>query len=367
MSVVNQMLQDIDARREAAGIEALGANADIRSVRPPPRRRIRSSRRGPWLFAALAAFGIALWLTWGDWQFRNATPVTPLPTGKVVTSNPPPPAPAAAPVAAPVVLEVPPVPIDTTVGKPVEPAAITGVATIAAGPTAVPRVDKALTIPASEAPIPIRRASSPPSAETLKLSMKLSALVADAPPVPATAMPASPPTAPGVTTITNIPVRQVAADETVAAARALWNDGARPAALTTLRDALAAAETAKTPRAITVLARELARLEVADNRAQVALDLMRRLESLFADDPDAWALRGNAEQRLALHADAAESYLTALRLRPGEGKWMIGAAISLAANGRMEDARTWVERARERGAVTPTIGAYLQQLGVTAR
>ncbi|MBC7625226.1 MAG: hypothetical protein H7232_17805 [Aeromicrobium sp.] len=174
-------------------------------------------------------------------------------------------------------------------------------------------------------------------------------------------------TVPGKTTITNVPVRQVAFDETINIARSLWSEGSRASALTTLRDALAAAESTRNQRATAALAREVARLDVADNRAQLALDMLKRLENLLGDDADAWSLRGNAEQRLALHADAVQSYLIALRLRPTEGKWMIGAAISLAAVGRLDEAQSWAERARERDAVTPAIASYLQQLGITSR
>ena len=207
------------------------------------------------------------------------------------------------------------------------------------------------------------------------MSMQLSMLVADAPPAPAPATATSKrapvasvaPAAPGTTTITNTPIRQVATDETLAVARTLWANGARTDAMATLREALAAAESARSQRSIAALARELARLEVADNRPQSALDLLRRLEGTLVDDADAWALRGNAEQRLGLHADAAQSYLGALRLKPSEGKWMLGAAISLAAAGRMDEAQSWVEKARERDAVTPTIASYLLQLGIAPR
>ena len=215
-------------------------------------------------------------------------------------------------------------------------------------------------------PPPAPRNSAQRSTEILKLSQQLSVQLAE---MPAARLPASPrrptvPTSSEVATATNLPVRQVAADETVVIARSLWSEGSRAAALATLREALATAETARSNRAAAPLARELARLEVADNRAQVALDLLRRLEGLFGDDADAWALRGNAEQRLVMHTEAAQSYLAALRLRPTEGKWMLGAAISLAASGKLDEAQNWVERAREREAVTPTIAAYLQQLGI---
>ena len=134
-----------------------------------------------------------------------------------------------------------------------------------------------------------------------------------------------------------------------------------------LETLLAMAEATRNNRATIVLAQELARLDMADNHAEDALNLLRRLEPVFSEDADAWALRGNAEQRLAMHAEAAQSYLVALRIRPSEGKWMLGAAISLAAIGKLDEAKTWVERARERGAITPTISAYLQQLGIMAR
>lgn len=160
------------------------------------------------------------------------------------------------------------------------------------------------------------------------------------------------------------PVRQVAAEETVQVARALWGEGAQGAALATLREALAAAESSRNPAAAATLAREQARLEVAGNRPQAALDLLRRMEPALRGDAEALALRGNAEQRLALHADAAASYLAALRLKPTEGKWMLGAAISLAAGGDLDAAQAWVDQARDRGAITPPIAAYLQQLGI---
>lgn len=137
--------------------------------------------------------------------------------------------------------------------------------------------------------------------------------------------------------------------------------------MTTLRDSLSVAEAARNAAAAALLAREIARLDIAENRSQTALDLLKRLESLVGDDADVWALRGNAEQRLGMHAEAAESYLAALRLRPTEAKWMLGAAISMAANGKPDEARVWAERAAERGAVSPTIANYLRQLGVTLR
>ncbi len=212
---------------------------------------------------------------------------------------------------------------------------------------------------------PLKSPSRPPDAANVAKPNKASGAVR---PVAAAAV-APPVTVRPVETAPSPPVavRQVAAGETVASARLMWQEGSRNNAYATLREALAAAEASRDPQATRTLALELARLELAGNRAQAALDLLRRQGVLLGDDADALALRGNAQQRLMLHGEAAESYLAALRLRPTEGKWMLGAAISLAADGRTEEAQAWANRARDRGAITPPIAAYLQQLGVGTR
>jgi Flp pilus assembly protein TadD len=377
MSVVNRMLQDIDRRRAAALSQNGGGTHAHRDVRGVAKQSDRSRPlRLPiaWLgLALLIVFfvGLSLW---------NRTTTAP----DVAVSN--------VPTAATATSAVSPSP-NASLG-----AGSAAVVENRATSTSTAPIATIATIEATgsaSSTAAARTALQP--AERLKLSMQLSALVADAPverakratenanvapsatgtaiaaPLATSPVPSLPTAAPlttsspGKTTITTVPVRQVASDETITAARQLWSDGARASALTTLRDALAAAESARNQRATAPLARELARLEVADNRPQLALDLLKRLENLLSEDADAWALRGNAEQRLGLHADAAQSHLIALRIRPTEGKWMIGAAISLAALGKLDDAQMWAERARERDAVTPAIAAYLQQLGITGR
>ncbi len=328
MSVVNRMLQDIDRRRAAAGVDTPKAYPDIRSVatRPSHAAPIGRTILIAALFIGACAAGAIIWRESKVRTLENTTSppqIDDAGKGRLQAERP-----------AEVVLPAEVVPIaPEPIGKLV-----------------------------AESPAP------QPSAETLRLSLKLSALAANLPAarLPATAAPVANAVAPGTTTISRSPVRQVAADETVQAARGMWNDGSRVGAVATLREALAVAETTHNDRATVVLARELARLDVADNRVEDALNLLRRLEPVFSEDADAWALRGNAEQRLAMHAEAAQSYLAALRIRPTEGKWMLGAAISLAAIGKLDEAKTWAERARERGAITPTISAYLQQLGITA-
>ena len=352
MSVINRMLQDIDRRQAAADLAASATHPDIQRVKPRVEAAATATGLG-WKFALLVG-SVALVL-WALGLWRAPSPISPtLPTAPSVAA------------------QVAPLPSSTPAqaGPPGPAAAIdSATAVLVAAPPPAPE-----QAPSEAAVTPVAVAKT--ASEKLKMSMQLSMLVAESPvvrPPTRTAVPlalvAAPltATAAGTTSIASVPVRQVATDETIASARALWADGARADAVATLREALAAAESVRNQRTTAPLARELARLEVADNRAQNALDLLLRLESLFADDAEAWALRGNAEQRLALHAEATQSYLAALRLRPSEGRWMLGAAISLAAAGQLDEARGWVERARERDAVTPAIASYLQQLGISAR
>lgn len=348
VSIVNRMLQDIDRRRTAGGGDALAAHADIRSVAARPSEFARTGHRA-WIVALIMATCVAAVFVWREWRAQSLPGAVP--QAIVVTR-------------APATVQG----VSMSAGPPsaqvIESAAPPSATVAEVSATVAAPSEKQAANPPSE-----QRNAAPASTEMLKLSMQLSAQLAEIPPSRLTAKSTSSAavTAPGTTTVTNVPVRQVATDETIAAVRALWNGGSRTGALATLRDALATAEAARNDRATAPLARELARLEVADNRAQGALDLLRRLENLLGDDADAWALRGNAEQRLAMHAEATQSYLSALRMRPTEGKWMLGAAISLAASGKLDEAQTWVERARERDAITPTIATYLQQLGIVAR
>ena len=348
VSVVNRMLQDIDRRRTAGGIEALAVHADIRSVAARSREFARTGHRA-WIVALMIALCVAAVFVWREWRAQSLPGAVPQ---AIVATQ------------APATVQ--------SISMPVEKPAVRVTESAAPPPAAVAEVSATVVAPSEKQaanPPSEQRNAVPLSADTLKLSMQLSAQLAEIPPSRMTAKnaPSAAVASPSTTTVTNVPVRQVATDETIAAVRALWNGGSRTGALATLRDALATAEAARNDRATAPLARELARLEVADNRAQGALDLLRRLENLLGDDADAWALRGNAEQRLAMHAEATQSYLSALRMRPTEGKWMLGAAISLAASGKLDEAQTWVERARERDAITPTIATYLQQLGIVAR
>ena len=217
MSVVNRMLQDIDRRRTAAGIDVRDVHADIRSVTPVPPRPVRSGRR-VWMGVLLICAGVVAAIVWRE---RRAGELPVAAPATIVASRSP-------PVVGNSPLPAPPQPAEAAETNSPQPATPTEPAAVAPVAIERPVVD----------PPPVPSRTALPSAETLKLSLQMSALVAERP--VARSRVAGPPVASTgaqvTSTIADVPVRSVAADETVLAARALWNDGARPGALATLRD-----------------------------------------------------------------------------------------------------------------------------------
>lgn len=168
--------------------------------------------------------------------------------------------------------------------------------------------------------------------------------------------------------------RLAAAQEAVTQARNLWNAGSREAALDAMRQAVAVAERAQASvpdpvglPAFQTLVRELARMELAQGQVSQLLEQLVRLEPLLADQADLWAVRGNAAQRLGRHQESVYAYGMALKLRPGEPRWMLASAVSLALQGQLAAAAEQAEKARAAGAVSPEVLAYLRQLGVSLR
>ena len=162
--------------------------------------------------------------------------------------------------------------------------------------------------------------------------------------------------------------------QALAQAQSVWNSGSHAPAIELLREVLTAAERenlGRTPAdnhwVLAVLARELARMELEEGREAQALEMLTRLEPVLSGVADIWAIRGNAAQRLGLNQESAAAYLRALKLRPDEPRWMLGAAVSLAAQGQTTSAAELAEKARTSGALSPEVATYLRRLGVTLR
>jgi Flp pilus assembly protein TadD len=194
-------------------------------------------------------------------------------------------------------------------------------------------------------------------------------MVAPSPPAAATSTLANAnanPDAPGTS------ARQLQAGrEALAQAQNLWNAGSHDTAVELLQQALALAErsanaapTAPNTQLLATLAREQARMQIADGRPQAALEGLTRLEPLLGREAEAWAMRGNAAQRLGRHQDSVHAYTTALQLRPNEQRWLLGAAVSLAALGQTANAAEMATKARAQGPISKEVQAYLRQAGV---
>jgi tetratricopeptide (TPR) repeat protein len=168
--------------------------------------------------------------------------------------------------------------------------------------------------------------------------------------------------------------QQLAAREALAQAQTLWNAGAHDNAIDLLQQAVATAERSalSTPgvpatQALATLARELARMHVAQGRPGASVDMLTRLEPLLSGEPEIWAVRANAAQRAGRHQDSVNAYAVALQSRPNEQRWLLGAAVSSAALGQTANATALAERAASVAPVPKDVQGYLRQMGVSLK
>ena len=349
MSVINKMLRDLDQRqvKATASTDPQGGVPSGTAV-PADFARASSSpgespRRGRpvLLVGAGAVLALVIGASW--WAAQRAGPST-----SIVASAPVVQPTAAASAASAPVVALPPTPAPSE-----------------AVPVPVPVV-------ASPAPAPIALAAPPPSAApplasarrepaTLGLRMdttltprKGSERVMTSERAAASELPKGP-----------------TPNEALERAQALWNTGSREAAIDLLQDAVAVAERAGAGSTfaqgnpvLLPLVRELTRMQLAESRHSAVWDVLTRLEPQLGTAPDLWAIRGNAAQRLGRHQDSVHAYMTALQSRPTEQRWLLGAAVSLAALGQTSSAAEMADKARAVGVVSPEVLAYLRQMGV---
>ena len=395
MSVINKMLRDLDSRQaERTGLAPtpdtrMGVVRDTLSVKSSEQwgLKAQSLRRVVQLvMAVLALGGVAAW-----WYLNQAASPRPLVQAiQLAISAKPQPQPQ--PVAPPVSPSAPLVTNSLTVAP---PPMIPAPVSVAALPAVVSRPESAKLPVTASVPAP------KPGAAQVYFSLKMDNLLQHVPspavaarlaagtprtasgPILSPSAPSEPlqvPTAASKviasTTLTapQSQARPPAAQEALAQAQQLWNAGSRSAAIDLLHEALTLAERASLAGApsgsgsvVASIARELARMELAEGRVSQVLVLLTRLEPLLSDVADIWAIRGNAAQRLGQHPESAAAYLMALKLRPNEPRWMLGAAVSLAAQGQTTAAAELAEKARDGGLLTPEVASYLRQLGVPLR
>ncbi len=77
--------------------------------------------------------------------------------------------------------------------------------------------------------------------------------------------------------------------------------------------------------------------------------------------PDYLARLAALLQRQSRHQEAVERYQSALRLAPGSGVWLMGLGISLQALNRSQDAQDAFRRARASNTLNPDLQAFVDQ------
>lgn len=345
MSIINKMLRDLDQRQAALGAPpgsthgrvVHGATVSL----APALGGARAVRSGMLVGLAVLLLAMVAGLAWWAWTSPVAATRTQPIAAPAAAAAPAPPQASTAPVSgAPVasVAAMQPVPTKPTLPATDQVRVKTAVAAVSAAPSATTAAQNSGLLASSTAD------TLPPPAGTPALSAATN-------PDPQAA-----------------PLRQAQAGrEALAQAQALWNAGSHDAATDLLQQALALAHASPgAPNGLVLasLARELARMELADGRAAAALEMLTRLEPVLGRDADVWALRANAAQRLARHQDSVQAYAMALQLRPNTQRWLLGSAVSLAALGQAAQAGDMASKARSLGPISPEVLTYLRQAGV---
>lgn len=355
MSLINRMLQDLDARAGQPGAAPLPS--DVRPVAPP-------ARAWPLNRVAIAAGAAAVVTAAGfaGWRFLGPQPVS-APTSSPAASAAP--LPAAPAVAAPVVAFEVPVP-----PRQEQPAA---------APEAAPAAAM------DEPPEPVAKAAAPVPAKPVKAAAPR---IVAAPPVkPAVAKPAAAAQGGRVET----PAQR--ADNAYRRALAGLEDGRVTEAIAGLRAALkidprheAARQTlvgllieARRPEEAIrelgaalaldprqpAMAMLMARLQI--ERGSPGIDTLLRTLPYAAGNADYHAFLAGALQRAQRHREAIGQYETALRSAPGNGVWWMGLGMSLEAEKRDLEAAVAYRRALDSETLSEPLREFverkLRQLG----
>jgi len=361
MSLINQMLQDLEKRQP--GVETAGLSAQVAAV--PRRRRIAFF----WpliLLLTAAAAGLA-------WQLQQTQ------------------APAETAVALPAKIAPDPQPVETP------PPAVIAEAAPPAPPENIPAADvRAEPVPPPP-PLPVS-VSPPAAAPALKPSTSLALVPRANTGEPARRMPAPVDPAdagkqnPSVAGTVAKQVREVTpqqrADTEYRKALALVQQGRIGEAIDSLALAvqLDASHTSARQTLIGLLvearrfgeaerrlqeglnldrtqpelAMTLARLQVERGDTDAAIATLERSQSSAIDRADYQAFMAALLQRAARHGEAIDHYRQALR-RSSSAVWQMGLGISLQAENRFQEAREAFSRAKSANTLSPELQAFVDQ------
>lgn len=101
-----------------------------------------------------------------------------------------------------------------------------------------------------------------------------------------------------------------------------------------------------------------ARLLLDQGDIKQAVNLLRQHQPGMLDDPNYFALLAAAYQRDKNHIEAAAIYVKLLKIRPRQGMWWVALGISLEALGKTDRARDAYEKARQTGTLNGKLTHY---------
>lgn len=373
MSVINKVLRDLDKRQGTpqarATSEDLGARIGTSSVDALELPQ-RSRPAAPIRWGGVAGSGLLLAALGAGWVLWQSGALDGLLSGRVYVAPTAVPAPPSTPAAAPTVAvapaeQVPVLPAEPAASAPELPAMELAPASRFESTLALPK-DLQPAEPAKVPANPVKAPVAPVATRSMASPPAPAQAVAPAP----VAVP-KPAVAPAPAAAELAQRQQQAGRDALAHAQSLWNAGSRESAIELLQQAVASTERAATSapgpattQTLVLLVRELGRMQLSDGRPGAVWETLTRLEPLLRNEPEMWALRANAAQRLGRHQDSVYAYMTALQSRPAEQRWLLGAAVSLAALGQIASSAEMAEKARNAGPISKEVQAYLRQMGV---
>jgi MSHA biogenesis protein MshN len=372
MSVINQMLRDLDARH-ASKQERAGLPAQLRTLPPLPVTRAKQWRllAGGMAAGALIAGGVVtLFMDAGP----AAPPAAPAPAAPVVDPTPPPTSPA------------------PNAEEELRGSFDFGEMKLATQLMAFPEPLPEPVPDPTPAPAP---ATPPPLVKPTPEPAKPAPLPAPTPAVPRETKPTATPSAPPPLAEAQIEKRSKegrAHDQ----AEAEYNKGVQAvrrgdsgAALLLLQRALElepahvkarqallsvlvgakqwteARQVAKTGLAVDPtqagLAAILARLQFEQGDTAAALDTLARHAAHATGNADFQGLFAYLLQKQQRPAEAAQRFQAALALRPNEGRWWFGLGLALESAHRGSEAKEAYARAREVGNLPPEMASVVEQ------
>ena len=105
----------------------------------------------------------------------------------------------------------------------------------------------------------------------------------------------------------------------------------------------------------------LARLQVERGLTPSAVETLQRSLPHAQDKPDFLAFMAALQQRLSHHKEAADLYREALKRLPQNAVWLMGLAISLQADGRNQEALDAYKQAKGGNGLSPELLAFVEQ------